>query len=108
LPVERLVPAQAKCPYYAGFNWAEPSYFDLKRLMRDVYENPAAARAKGALAARDVRTNWSWDAAAAKIIARIDDIAQNSKDTLAGRPAFSKSYLGRWFRTGGGCRPSGC
>src|SRR5262249_53216336 len=26
LPVEELVPAQAKCPYYSGFRWAEPSY----------------------------------------------------------------------------------
>lgn len=24
LPVDALIPAQAKCPYYAGFRWADP------------------------------------------------------------------------------------
>jgi glycosyltransferase involved in cell wall biosynthesis len=40
VPVERLVPALAKCPYYAGFQWAEPSYSHLRRLMRHVFEHP--------------------------------------------------------------------
>jgi GT2 family glycosyltransferase len=74
LKVERLVPAQAKCPYYAGFKWAEPSYNDLRRLMRHVFSNQAEARAKGALASHDVRTRWTWDKAAEKIIARLDAI----------------------------------
>jgi hypothetical protein len=73
--VAGLIPAQAKCPYYAGFRWAEPSYADLRRLMRHVYENQGEARAKGAKASEDVRTNWTWDAAARKIIGRLDAIA---------------------------------
>ena len=44
---DRLIPAVAKCPYYEGFRWAEPSYADLRRLMRHVYTNPGEARAKG-------------------------------------------------------------
>jgi hypothetical protein len=74
LPVEKLVPAEAKCPYYKGFNWAEPSYGHLRRLMRYVSENQAEARAKGEKASRDVRANWTWDHAAKRIIDRIDRI----------------------------------
>lgn len=74
LPIEELVPAQAKCPYYAGFRWAEPSYSQLRRLMRYVFEHQEEARAKGKRASRYVRENWTWDHAARKIIARLDSI----------------------------------
>ena len=76
LAVERLVPAKAKCPYYQGFRWAEPSYTDLRRLMRHVYQNQEEARAKGGQASRDVRTRWTWDHAAQRIIDRLDAIEQ--------------------------------
>jgi glycosyltransferase involved in cell wall biosynthesis len=75
LAVDRLIPAVAKCPYYAGFRWADPSYTDLRRLMRQVYENRGEARAKGEVASREVLSQWTWDNAALKIIARLDDIA---------------------------------
>jgi GT2 family glycosyltransferase len=75
LAVDRLIPAVAKCPYYAGFRWANPSYTDLRRLMRHVYENQGEARAKGEVASREVLSQWTWDNAALKIIARLDDIA---------------------------------
>ncbi len=74
LPVDDLVPAQAKCPYYAGSRWAEPSYTHLRRLMRHVFENQAEARATGARASADVRENWTWQHAAARIISRLDSI----------------------------------
>lgn len=61
LPTAGLVPARAKCPYYAGFRWAEPSYTELRRLMRHVYQNQGEARAKGARASEYVRTHWTWD-----------------------------------------------
>ncbi len=82
LQVERLVPAEAKCPYYTGFKWAEPSYRDLRRLMRHVFTNQAEARAKGERASRDVRANWTWDKAAEKIIARIDSIRSEQERNL--------------------------
>jgi glycosyltransferase involved in cell wall biosynthesis len=75
LRVDRLVPAQAKCPYYNGFNWAEPSYSHLRRLLRHVFENQAEARARGGKASHDVIGNWTWDHAAEKIVDRIDRIA---------------------------------
>jgi glycosyltransferase involved in cell wall biosynthesis len=80
LPVERLVPARAKCPYYEGFNWAEPSYEHLRRLMRHVFENQNEARAMGVKASNDVRANWTWDCAARKIMDRIDQI-QSAKQS---------------------------
>ena len=81
LLVDRLVPAQANCPGYEGFNWAEPSYRHLRQLMRHVFENQAEARAKGQKASRDVMENWTWDQAAQRIVDRIDRIvaAQQAK-----------------------------
>jgi GT2 family glycosyltransferase len=84
LPIERLVPAQAKCPYYAGFRWAEPSYQHLRRLMRHVFENQQEARAKGEKASADVRSRWTWNDAAQKIVARLDQINAAS-DGATGR-----------------------
>ena len=74
MPIDRLVPAEAKCPYYAGANWAEPSYRHLRRLMRHVFENQTEARATGEKASLDVLENWTWDHAAQKIVDRIDQI----------------------------------
>jgi GT2 family glycosyltransferase len=85
LPIAKLVPARAKCPYYDGFRWAEPSYRHLRRLMRYVYEHQDEARAKGEKASRDVRTNWTWECAARKIIDRIDRIEQRQQTRLRPR-----------------------
>jgi glycosyltransferase involved in cell wall biosynthesis len=74
LPVDGLVPAQAKCPYYAGFRWAEPSYSHLRRLMRHVFEHQSEARAKGERASKDVLDNWTWQHGASKIISRLDSL----------------------------------
>jgi glycosyltransferase involved in cell wall biosynthesis len=72
--VERIVPAEAKCPYYKGFGWAQPSYEHLRAMMRYVYEHPDEARAKGMRAAAEAHAKWSWDQSAAKIIARLEQI----------------------------------
>ena len=87
LEVDRLVPAIAKCPYYEGFSWAEPSYSHLRRLMRHVFENRAEAREKGQKASNDVLSHWTWDCAAKKIVARIEDIQRRtgSAGQLTGR-----------------------
>jgi GT2 family glycosyltransferase len=71
LEVETLIPAIAKCPYYEGFRWAQPSYEHLRSLMRWVYEHQAEARAIGNRAAQDAARLWSWESAARKMIARI-------------------------------------
>lgn len=74
LEVERLVPAEAKCPYYDGFRWAEPSYEHLRALMRQVYENQSEAFEIGLKAAQDVSANWTWDLSAKKITELISRI----------------------------------
>jgi hypothetical protein len=71
LRVERLVPARAKCPYYNGFQWAQPCYEDLRRLMRHVYEHPEEARKIGARASLDAHANWTWSQSATKILDRL-------------------------------------
>ena len=82
LPVDRLVPAEAKCPYYQGFKWAEPSYYHLRRLMRHVFENQAEARAKGQRASHDMLQNWTWDHAAQKIVDRLDQIVAEQQGNI--------------------------
>lgn len=74
LQVEKLVPAVAKCPYYKGFQWAQPSYGHLRQLLRHVYENRDEARAKGVRAALEARERWTWKHAAQKIIGRLEAI----------------------------------
>lgn len=71
LEVEKLVPAIAKCPYYRGFEWAEPSYEHLRTLMRWVYENQESAKKIGAVAARNAAEKWSWISSAKVIQQRI-------------------------------------
>ena len=60
LEVEKLIPAVAKCPYYEGFRWAQPSYEHLRYLMRWVYEHQDESRAIGQQAAQDAATRWTW------------------------------------------------
>ncbi len=74
LDIEGLIPAEAKCPYYKGFDWANPSEKHLVELLRYVYENQDEARKKGMLAAEDVKKKWTWDKAAEKIMDRLNEI----------------------------------
>jgi GT2 family glycosyltransferase len=74
LEIERIVPAQARCRYYDGSNWAEPSYEHLRALMRHVYENREEARLKGARASAEVLGRWTWRQSAEKIIERLREI----------------------------------
>jgi GT2 family glycosyltransferase/glycosyltransferase involved in cell wall biosynthesis len=83
LQVDRLVPAEAKCPYYRGFHWAEPSYEHLRSLLRHVYDHPEEARRKGALASAEVLSRWTWDQSASRICERLEQISM----PLVGQPA---------------------
>jgi GT2 family glycosyltransferase len=71
LRIRGTVPAEAKCPYYEGFSWAEPDPEHLRHLLREVFENREKARAKGAAAAREMAEKWTWDCSALKIIERL-------------------------------------
>jgi glycosyltransferase involved in cell wall biosynthesis len=80
LQVDKLVNAQAKCPYYKGFKWAEPDSDHLGSLMRHVYEHPEEAREKGRKAASDVKRLWSIDLCGKRICARIEEIERERKE----------------------------
>jgi GT2 family glycosyltransferase len=71
LEVARLIPAEAKCPYYEGFQWADPDQDHLVQLMRHVYTNREEAAAKGARASEVALGNWTWRHAAQKIKERL-------------------------------------
>jgi glycosyltransferase involved in cell wall biosynthesis len=73
LEITGLVPAVAKCPYYEGFRWAEPSVEHLRYLMRSVASHPEEARAKGARASREIRAGWTWTMTARRICAGLAD-----------------------------------
>ncbi len=75
LRVEKMIPARAKCPYYDGFRWAEPDLGHLRHLMRHVYENRDQARAIGARASAEALEKWTWRRAAARIKARLIELA---------------------------------
>ena len=74
LSIVKLVAAEAKCPYYDGFKWAEPSYEQLRVLMRHVYDNREEAKLKGARASAEVLDRWTWRHSAEKIIRRLREL----------------------------------
>ncbi len=76
LQVEKLIPAIAKCPYYTGFKWAEPSYEHLRYLMRYVYEHREEAEQKGLLASQEVLQKWTWDNSAQRILDRLVAVSE--------------------------------
>jgi glycosyltransferase involved in cell wall biosynthesis len=73
--VKGLVPARAKCPYYEGFQWADPDEAHLRQLMRYVVEHPEEAKEKGRRAAREVAERYTWQHTVARIAARLREIA---------------------------------
>lgn len=74
IDVQGLVDANAKCPYYEGFQWANPSEEHLIHQMRYVYEHQDEARAKGMQASLEARSQWTWKNSAEKILARLKEI----------------------------------
>ena len=72
--VESLIDAKAKCPYYEGFQWANPSEEHLIYQMRYVYEHQDEAQLKGLKASDEARKLWTWDSASLKIQSRLISI----------------------------------
>lgn len=71
LAVSRMIKARAKCPYYTGFDWADPDFDHLRSLMRHVYEHPEEAAAKGRAAAEAVVNGYTLEHAAERVKARL-------------------------------------
>jgi glycosyltransferase involved in cell wall biosynthesis len=76
----RLVKAEAKCPYYAGFKWVEPDEEHLRHLLRHIFENQEEAKAKGQRAAKDVAERWSISQTARRMRHRLEEIALERKE----------------------------
>ncbi|WP_166241174.1 glycosyltransferase [Paenibacillus turpanensis] len=72
--VNKLVDAEAKCPYYDGFKWADPDLEHLQHQLRFVFENRELAAARGRAAAKEALENWTWHHAAKKIKDRLSEI----------------------------------
>ncbi len=65
------VPAVAKCPYYAGFEWAEPDPEHLRHLIRYAIEHPNEIGRVGRRASEDIRSRYSWRQSADRIRDRL-------------------------------------
>jgi len=74
LRVRRTVPAVAKCPYYAGYSWADPDPEHLRHLLRQVYEEREEARRRGAAAAAEMAERWTWGHVARRIADRLQTV----------------------------------
>ena len=74
LNINGTIPAIAKCPYYDGFNWADPDANHYSELLLTVFNNQQQAKEKGMLAAIEMKKKWSWGNTAKIIIDRLNKI----------------------------------
>ncbi len=74
LRIRGTVPAISMCPYYDGFEWAEPDAGHLAQLMRHVVENRPEAEVLGVRAAAAVAQRWTWRHTADAIAARLANV----------------------------------
>lgn len=70
----RMTPAEARCVYYDGFDWAEPDEDHLRARMREVVNTYDLAQVKGRKAARRVAEKYTWQHSAERIAARLREI----------------------------------
>ena len=75
LEVKSMVKAVAKCPWYDGFEWAEPDADHLRFLLREVVDRPDQARARGLAAAAEVAGKYTVEHAAARVRQRLLELA---------------------------------
>jgi glycosyltransferase involved in cell wall biosynthesis len=75
LEVKSLVPAEARCPYYEGFEWAEPDADHLRARMREVVSDQERARQKGLAAAAEVASRYTWEHTAERIRERLRELS---------------------------------
>ena len=63
-------------PYKKGYVWADPSLTEAARWMRWVYEHPQEAQALGTKAQQHVHQVLSLEAAAIRLVQRLEEIQQ--------------------------------
>lgn len=74
LDITGTIPAEAKCPYYDGFNWANPDAEHFSELLLHIFNHQDNAKQKGAIAAKQMQQHWSWAHTAQKITDRLNQI----------------------------------
>ncbi len=67
--------------YYPGFNWFNPDVDDLRRLMRQAFNNYEALREKALKSSEDVRKEFDWQVSTKKIVERLEAINQRKWET---------------------------
>jgi glycosyltransferase involved in cell wall biosynthesis len=67
--------------------WAQPDFAHLRAVMRHVYEHPEEAAETGRRAREEICARWTWDHAAEKACAILDD---PPKRVPAGQPALPR------------------
>lgn len=82
-------------PYPADKQWAEPDLERAAELMRQVFENPEAAGARGKRAAEDIRRTHSLEAAAETIQRRISQIKRRDLLQRLEGPTPAQAASGR-------------
>lgn len=69
-----MVPAVARCPFYEGFEWAEPSMEHLQARMREVVDNQDDARARASRAVAQIQQDYTWQAVTRRMHDRLREI----------------------------------
>lgn len=71
---------------YGGWDvpglWGEPDYEHLVEVMRDAYENWAVHREKALKTSEKIRKNFSWEAAAKKAMAILNEIVETKPEVV--------------------------
>ncbi|MEW5761980.1 MAG: glycosyltransferase [Bacillota bacterium] len=80
--------------------WAEPYAEHLAHLMRWVYENPAEAQAIGWRAAADIQKKFTWDKAAARAKARLQELVEEGERGVKVAKASFKSSVDALLKQG--------
>ena len=62
--------------YYPGFDWFNPSVDDLRKKMRQVYENYQEYRIGALETSKEIRKNWHWGISTDRAIERLKEICQ--------------------------------
>jgi glycosyltransferase involved in cell wall biosynthesis len=76
------VPAGA-APYPPGGTWADPDLHEAARLLRQVWDEPDTARARGEQAARDIAELYTPEIAGEAVARRLAEIAEEAARRLA-------------------------
>ena len=72
-------PALSEAPHFRGHHWAEPQRDDLRRRMREVFEDRDEARSRGARARREVLERFDRSVVARQIAERIEVLGSGSR-----------------------------